>query len=92
MFFGRAAPVIARWCWWSRKDVPVHSNAAHNPPPVIKIHIKREASIQFRAEAFDIFKHANFHNVSTAYGSGNFGAVTSALDLRIMEFALLLHY
>jgi hypothetical protein len=55
-------------------------------------HIKREATIQFRAEAFNVANHTNLHGVSTAYGSGNFGAVTSALDPRIFEFALRLHF
>ena len=55
-------------------------------------HIKREAAVQFRAEAFNVLNHTNLHGVSTAYGSGNFGAVTSALDPRIFEFALRLHF
>ncbi len=55
-------------------------------------HIKESVAIQFRAEAFNIFNHTNFQGVSTAYGSPNFGQVTSALDPRILEFALRLHF
>jgi hypothetical protein len=43
---------------------------------------------QFRAEAFNIFNHTNFSGVSTSFGAGNYGQVTSALDPRIFEFAL----
>lgn len=45
-------------------------------------------NLQFRAEAFNVANHPNWDAVSIAYGSGNFGAVTSALDPRILEFAL----
>lgn len=44
--------------------------------------------VEFRAEAFNVFNHTNFNAVSTACCSGAFGTVTSALDPRIMEFAL----
>jgi hypothetical protein len=51
-------------------------------------HITERNFIQFRAEAFNIFNHTNFSGVQTAFGAGNFGNVTSALDPRIFEFAL----
>jgi hypothetical protein len=51
-------------------------------------HVKERHVFQFRAELFNIFNRANFSGVSTAFGSGNFGQVTSALDPRIAEFAL----
>ena len=47
-----------------------------------------KADLQFRAEAFNIANHPSYAAVSTNYGAGNFGAVTSALDPRILEFAL----
>ncbi|HEV2378366.1 MAG TPA: carboxypeptidase regulatory-like domain-containing protein [Terriglobia bacterium] len=50
--------------------------------------VKEDVNFQFRAEAFNIFNRANFAGVQTAYGAGNFGAVTAALDPRIFEFAL----
>jgi hypothetical protein len=56
--------------------------------------IKERASFQFRVEAFNIFNHTNFGapsgsgGVQTNYGAGNFGQVTTALDPRILEFAL----
>ena len=50
--------------------------------------IKEQHGIQFRGELFDIFNHTNFANVSTNFGAGNYGQVTSARDPRIAEFAL----
>ncbi|MEO8660810.1 MAG: carboxypeptidase-like regulatory domain-containing protein [Bryobacteraceae bacterium] len=54
--------------------------------------INERAKVQFRTEFFNVFNHTNFSGVSTTYGSGNFGAVTSALDPRIMEFSLRFQY
>jgi Carboxypeptidase regulatory-like domain/TonB-dependent Receptor Plug Domain/TonB dependent receptor len=50
--------------------------------------IHEKVNLQFRAEAFNVANHPNWNAVSTDYGAGNFGAVTSALDPRILEFAV----
>jgi hypothetical protein len=50
--------------------------------------IRESQGIQFRAEFFNIFNHANFTSVSTTYGNGTFGQVTAAADPRIMELSL----
>jgi hypothetical protein len=50
--------------------------------------VGERAKFQFRSEFFNIFNHTNFANVSTSFGSGNFGEVTSARDPRILELAL----
>jgi hypothetical protein len=47
--------------------------------------------VQFRAEAFNVFNHAQFMNPSGNFnnsGAGGFGFVTSARDPRIMQLAL----
>lgn len=61
--------------------------------------------VQFRAEAFNVFNHANFRDLDTnlanitsgTYGqlsasSGAFGHVTSAHDPRILEFGLKVQF
>jgi hypothetical protein len=54
--------------------------------------IGERAAFEFRGELFNIFNHTNFSAVSTSYGASNFGQVTSALDPRIVEFALRFHF
>jgi len=49
-------------------------------------------TLQFRGELFNIFNHTNFNSVNTTFGSSGFGNVTSALDPRIVEFALRFHF
>jgi hypothetical protein len=51
-------------------------------------HIKEHQVVQFRGELFNAFNITNFSGVQTAYGAGNFGQVTSALDPRIAELVL----
>ena len=51
-------------------------------------HVTEASKVEFRAEAFNVFNHTNFSGVSTAFGSGSYGEITSARDPRIFEFAL----
>jgi Carboxypeptidase regulatory-like domain/TonB dependent receptor len=53
--------------------------------------ITESTQVQFRAEAFNVFNHAQFNNPSGDFnnsGAGGFGFVTSARDPRIMQLAL----
>ena len=54
--------------------------------------ISETKEVQFRAEAFNVFNHAQFNNpsrrTSTIPVIGGFGYVTSARDPRIMQVAL----
>jgi hypothetical protein len=46
------------------------------------------ATLEFRAETFNTFNHTQFNNISTTYGSSNFGAITSAYDPRVIQLGL----
>jgi hypothetical protein len=53
--------------------------------------ISESAQVQFRAEAFNVFNHAQFNNPSGVIDNNyvdGFGYVTSALPARIMQLAL----
>jgi hypothetical protein len=50
--------------------------------------ITEQHNVEFRGELFNTFNHTNLANVTTAFGSGTYGQVTSARDPRIAEFAL----
>ena len=53
--------------------------------------ITENTQLQFRAEAFNVFNHAQFNNPAGSInntGQGGFGYVTSARDPRIMQVAL----
>jgi hypothetical protein len=49
-------------------------------------------SAQIRAEAFNIFNHTNFRNVSTNITAANFGLITTVRDPRTMQFGLKLMF
>src|SRR2546425_1114037 len=50
------------------------------------------AKLEFRSECFNIWNHPSFTAVQTAFGAGNYGEVTSALDPRILELALRIDF
>lgn len=50
--------------------------------------IKEHQTIEFRSEFFNTFNHTNFNGIAAAFGTRNYGQVTSARDPRILEFAL----
>ena len=55
--------------------------------------IGEKKTVQLRAEAFNILNHANFlppvaTGGTATLNSGSFGQIQSALDPRIMQFAL----
>ena len=49
-------------------------------------------SLQFRAEFFNVFNHANFRPPSANIQAATVGIVSSTLDARIIQFALKLHF
>jgi len=50
--------------------------------------VRESMSVQFRAEFFNAFNHANFSNPSGSFTSGSFGRVTSAGAGRIGQMSL----
>jgi hypothetical protein len=52
--------------------------------------IREPMRIQFRAEMFNVFNQVNFNNPDTQETDGTFGVITSALDGRVIQFALKL--
>ena len=50
--------------------------------------IGEKLAVEFRAELFNVFNHAQFMNPTGNLSSGNFGRVTGARDPRIGQFAL----
>jgi hypothetical protein len=77
-FFGNCGngivmgPGLSDWDWALYKKFP----------------IGERLKMTMRFEAFNIWNHPSFSGVSTGYGSGSFGQLTSALDPREFQFAL----
>jgi hypothetical protein len=52
--------------------------------------VLESTSLQFRAEAFNIFNNVNFNGPNTNRSSAQFGRITGAADPRILQLALKL--
>ena len=51
--------------------------------------LREAAELQFRAEAFNLFNHAQFLNPGLADNQGNFGLITgSSVNPRLLQLAL----
>ena len=81
-FFGNAGRNIIREPGTHKWDMSFFKNNR----------ITESVNLQFRAEFFNIFNHANFNGINTTFGSGSFGQVTSARDPRIIQFGLKLAF
>jgi hypothetical protein len=77
-FFGNAGRNIIREPGTHKWDMSFFKNNR----------ITETVNLQFRAEFFNIFNHANFNGINTTFGSGAFGRVTSARDPRIIQFGV----
>jgi hypothetical protein len=59
---------------------------------------KRGTNLQFRAEFFNLWNHAQWQGdtlnggISANFGAANFGAITSAYDPRAIQLALKLSF
>ncbi|HXA67258.1 MAG TPA: carboxypeptidase regulatory-like domain-containing protein [Bryobacteraceae bacterium] len=52
--------------------------------------LSEAAKLQFRAEAYNVFNHANFNIPNRTAFTANFGSISSAQDSRQLQFALKL--
>jgi hypothetical protein len=59
---------------------------------VKKTKITESKAVEFRAEFFNAFNHAQFLNPDTAGGSGTFGQITTDRNPRLIQFGLKLYY
>jgi hypothetical protein len=50
--------------------------------------VTESQSVQFRAEFYNLFNHANLNNPTTNFSSGNFGRILSASSPRTIQLAL----
>jgi hypothetical protein len=54
--------------------------------------LTERAGLEFRAEAFNATNTPPLGNPNGSYGNPAFGTITSALDPRVFEFVLKLHF
>jgi hypothetical protein len=59
---------------------------------VKKTKVFESTSIEFRAEFFNAFNHAQFLNPNTAGGSGTFGQITTDRNPRLIQFGLKFYF
>jgi hypothetical protein len=56
------------------------------------IRLKEATTLQFRAEAYNLFNHPNFNIPNRTAFTANFGSISSAQDSRQLQFALKLAF
>ncbi len=54
--------------------------------------IAERLNLEFRADFFNVFNHAEFNNPSTSFTSGTFGQISNTADPRIIQLALHLTF
>lgn len=81
-YFGNAGRNLVRGPGINKWDIGVFKN----------FRFGEESNLQFRWETFNTFNHPSFLRVSSTHGAGDFGAVVSARDARVMQFGLKLEF
>ena len=54
--------------------------------------IREKVTLQFRADYFNVFNHANFSSPTTAISSAGFGTITGANDPRIAQMSARINF
>ena len=57
-----------------------------------RTHITEKTNVEFRAEFFNIFNHAQFGNPNGSVASANFGLISTTRDPRLIQFALKFNF
>ena len=57
-----------------------------------KTNVTETRSLEFRAEFFNAFNHAQFHNPDYYGGSSTFGQISTDRGMRIIQFGLKLYF
>jgi hypothetical protein len=80
--FGNSGVGIASCCTQLNFDAAIIKNTGIRWP-------REDGSLQFRAEFFNLWNHAQFNEPGNAFDGANFGVITSsAVPGRIMQFGL----
>ena len=80
--FGDSAVGIMRCCSQVNFDMAIIKNTKVGG-------LREDANLQFRAEFFNLFNHAQFNEPGNAFGGAGFGEITSSsVPGRIMQFGL----
>jgi hypothetical protein len=69
-------PGLQQWDFSAFKNIPIHEST----------------SLQFRAELFNIFNHANFRLPNNDISSPGFGQISEALPGRLVQLALKVYF
>ncbi|MBB5059157.1 hypothetical protein HDF16_003880 [Granulicella aggregans] len=77
----------------ARKDTVLGPGRNNFTTSLYKTFVIHEGiEFKFRAESFNTFNHTQFNGVSNNYGNGNFGAITSTYDPRVLELGASLKF
>jgi hypothetical protein len=83
--FGNAGRNIVRGAGLNNTDASLFRNF----PGILKL---ESSGLQFRAEFYNLFNHAQWNGYGTTLGVSNFGQATSARDARTIQLGLRLFF
>jgi len=83
--FGNSGRNVVRGAGINNTDASLFRNFPH----ILKV---ESSGLQFRAEFYNIFNHANFATYGTTFGSPNFGQAISTRDARTIQLGVRLFF